>query len=207
MLRRLFFLAIFGVAAMAGWDWFDAHFPKWDEEVQLSDGRMMRVHRAQRFDIEDTLTESELSFGLPEFGPMVWREQLYPVLVDVWKDKVYVVGQLPSKSGYRYLESRFSYVAFVHSGGEWQRVEFLSLPEPIRRQENIPFCARGPELASWKSKQVLWCDYTGQITPTASRRIDLQARERNAQVIQNFERNVVNVKDSSIGSPSTVKLK
>ena len=162
--------------------WYRAHFPNWVEEVKLSDGRTIELSRTQKYDSDHLLLETALTFDLPEtHGQQTWRQNLYPVIFDVFQGRVYAVGAVTYKSAWQYQRPRYGYVAYVFSQGNWSRVPFISLPEAIRKSENIAFCATPNMLSSWQEKQVGWCNLAGQYVGGASRDIDILAHELNAK--------------------------
>ena len=172
-----FMLLILGVL---GWQWYQRHFPNWDEEVQLSDGRMIIVHRAHKFNTENALIETALTFDLPEMGgKQTWREFLYPAIVDVYEGKVYVVGDVRGSLAQfgAYRAPRLLYVAYVFSNGAWQRIPFLDVPNPIRQTENVPGCLTGASHTTWQSKQAGWCAKSGMWEISASRYVSIQEKE------------------------------
>ncbi len=164
------------------WQWYWQHFPSWDEEVLLTDGRIASVHRATKFNTEGSLLETALTIDLPEIGgKRIWREALYPAIVNSFEGKVYVVGFVTYRSSRKYRNPRFGYVAFVYANSGWQRIPFLSVPESVRSQENIAFCPEAAPIRTWRDKQTGWCDLQGNFVLGAQRKVDLVANERNAK--------------------------
>lgn len=181
-MKTFVWLALLLIVGVLGWQWYQQHFPSWDEEVQLSDGRMISVHRAHKFNTEHALIETALTFDLPEMGgKQTWREFLYPAIVDVYQGKAYVVGSVTYKSAWQYKDPKYGYVAFVYSASGWQRVPLISLPEPIRKNENIAACDTTGMLLTWAAKQTGWCTPEGQFVLGIQRSIDLFSREMNAK--------------------------
>ena len=178
-------ILVFAVVGALGRWFYDHRFPSWDEEVLLSDGRMITVHRAHKFNTERRLIETSLSLDLPEIkGAQTWREFLYPAIVDVYEGKLYVVGHVTYKSAWQYKDPKYGYVAFTYSALGWQRVPFISVPAPVRREENIAFCtAQTGLIRTWTSKQSGWCNLQGDFVLGAKRVINLQEREQNAKEI------------------------
>lgn len=186
---KLSILALSAVLALAAFflHLHEKFFPSWDEDVPLSDGRVLRIHRAQEFNTDGSLIETELSFNLPETGPArIWREALHPVIVDLHDGKVYVVGHVTYKSAWKYKDPKYGYVAFTLSPGGWQRVPFISLPEVVRSSENIAYCTRA--IRTLEAKQTGWCNFRGDFVPGLSRKIDLAARGRDAQEMAELAR-------------------
>jgi hypothetical protein len=182
-IRLIMGFVVFSLIAL-GWQWYQRHFPSWDEEVQLSDGRMLIVHRAHKFNTEGALIETALTFDLPEMGgKQTWREFLYPAIVDVYEGKVYVVGDvrgsLQKFSAYR--DPRFLYVAFVYESGQWTRIPFSKVPQHVRTRENIPGCLKDASRNTWDAKQIGWCGDGGSWKPDEQRAISLEVRESLAK--------------------------
>lgn len=176
------FAALLLVVGAIALQWYQHHFPSWDEEVQLSDGRMIIVHRAQKLSTDYALIETALTFDLPEMGgKQTWREFLYPAIVDVYQGKAYVVGHVTYKSDWQYKRPRYGYVAYVYTPQGWQRIPFMSLPEKVRASENIANCATSTTLSSWREKQIGWCNLVGEYVPGAPRIIDIAAQKFNAK--------------------------
>ena len=170
------------VAGVLTWQWYQRHFPSWNEEVLLADGRLLSVHRAETFNTEGALVETALTINLPEIGGThTWRESLHPAIVNAYQGKVYVVGRVTYRSASQYKHPKYGYVAFVYAAPNWQRVPFMSVPEPIRAEENIAHCAPSIPIRTWREKQTGWCSLRGVFVKGANRKIDLAANERNAK--------------------------
>ena len=172
------------ISGAIGWQWYQQHFRSWDEEVQLSDGRMITMHRAHKFNTEHALIETALTFDLPEMGgKQTWREFLYPAIVDVYQGKAYVVGDVRGSLAQfgAHRTPRLLYVAYVFSNGTWQRIPFLEVPETIRQFENIPGCVTSASNNTWQSKQAGWCSKSGLWENSATRSISVQEREAVAK--------------------------
>lgn len=184
-------LGVSALGALVAWYFHGRYFPAWNEEVQLSDGRITNIHRSQSMNSEGQLIATELTVDLPELGGRrTWKEFLTPAIVDVYDGKVYVVGSVTYKSAWQYQNPRYGYVAFVFADGQWRRVPFIGLPDPIRTTENIPFCARGKNTASWKEKQRGWCNPQGDFVAGASRRVELPTREKNFGALYALSRTI-----------------
>ena len=180
-ITKLAWLAVLGLVGVMGWQWYQQHFPSWDEEVQLSDGRMLIVHRSHKFNTEHALIETALTFDLPEMGgKQTWREFLYPAIVDVHEGKVYVVGAAISGSQRAtYLSPRYSYVAFVLANGKWVRIPFDNVPQKVRMRENIVWCETHGEVKSWVSKTAGWCDRSATFAIGRGREVDLDFQRKS----------------------------
>src|SRR3990167_7176522 len=174
--------ALLLVVGVIGWQWYQQHFPSWDEEVQLSDGRMIIVHRAHKLNTEHALIETALTFDLPEMGgKQTWREFLYPAIVDVYQGKVYVVGNaIGFAQRSAYFSPRYSYVAFTFSNGAWSRMPFDNVPLPVRTRENISWCDQKGEFKAWTSKATGWCDRTAKFERGRERVVDIDFQRQSA---------------------------
>jgi hypothetical protein len=168
--------------AVLGWQWYQQHFPSWNEEVQLSDGRMIIVHRAHKFNTEHALIETSLTFDLPEMGgKQTWREFLYPAIVDVYQGKVYVIGNAISfAQRSAYFSPRYSYVAFSFSNGTWIRIPFDTVPQTARMRENIVWCDSRGEMKIWAFKTTGWCDRAAKFEIGYARLVDLEFQRKAA---------------------------
>lgn len=183
-LKHFILTALLLAVGGLGWQWYQRHFPSWDEEIKLFDGRMIMVHRAHKFNTEHALIETSLTFDLPEMGgKQTWREFLYPAIVDVYQGKVYVVGDVRGslRQFGAYRDPRFLYVAFVYEGGGWTRIPFIEVPQQVRSSENIPGCVTDASRSSWSYKQTGWCGDGGSWQLGAQRTISLQVRESVAK--------------------------
>lgn len=182
-------LAAIALAVWLGHSIYQRSFPGWDEEVLLSDGRMLLVHRAQKFNTEGALIETVLTFDLPEMGgKQTWREHLSPSIVDIYEGRAYVVGHVTHKFAYVYKAPKYGYVAYTYGGSGWQRIPFISLPIQVRQKENMASCATESRLHSWQSKQSGWCNQVGEFVQGAHRDIDLAMREKNARDLAELSR-------------------
>jgi hypothetical protein len=178
MIRLIVLIALAGSA----WWLYATHFPHWNEDVMLSDGRIITVHREHRFNLQGRLLETALTFDLPEMGgKQTWREQLYPAMVNVHQDQVYVVGDVTPKLADAYADPKYGYVAFTYIDQGWRRVPFASLPESIRQEENMVGCKAAMNYKTWSEKQAGWCNLADEFVPGASRAVDLPAREYYAR--------------------------
>ena len=164
------------------WWLYVTHFPHWDEDVMLSDGRIITVHREHRFNLQDRLLETALTFDLPEMGgKKTWKERLYPAMVNVYRGQVYVVGDVTPNLVDLYGHPKYGYVAFIYTKNRWQRVPFTSLPEVIRQEENMVSCKAAMNHRTWSEKQMGWCNLDDEFVKGASRAVDLEARENYAR--------------------------
>ena len=106
----------------------------WQEEVKLLDGRVIMVTQKRRIDRDNMDREAWLTFKLPEFGDkeIVWHESLGTQVLNVYQDKVYVVGKADTIAAYnQYGLPKPSYVGFRYDNGQWARIPFNEIPEAI----------------------------------------------------------------------------
>lgn len=169
------------VVSFIGWQWYQTHFPSWDEEVQLSDGRLITVHRAHKLNTDHVLVETTLTLDLPELGgKRTWTESLYPAIVDIHQGQVYVVGQVTYKSAWQYKYPRYGFAAYRYTTAGWQRMPFIDLPPVVRERENIAYCIQAADQASWQVKQTGWCNSSGDFVVGLQRTINVAAHESRA---------------------------
>jgi hypothetical protein len=114
----------------------------WQEEVKLNDGRVIIVTQKRRCEGAYTgqnyakciSRETWLTIKLPEFGnkEIVWNEKLEPMVVNLYQQKLYVIGVFPT--GYEfdlYGKPRPPYIGFQWDGNNWHRLSFNEIPEAI----------------------------------------------------------------------------
>jgi hypothetical protein len=158
-------LVVITAIAWLGWSYYQSRYPSWDEEVRLSDGRIITIHQKRDYYENYGTNQSWVTIDLPELGgKRVWHSYLIPMRVDVDQGKVYVFGRPRGPrqvSHYRYPKHHL--VAFVYRSGEFQRIPFLSVPEPLRAEENIYSCL--PPIPSTRHtlrmKSAKWCSPSG----------------------------------------------
>lgn len=180
-------IASFLVVALIGglgWLYIDYRFPSWDEEVMLSDGRMLIVHRQQEFIEGYGIRRTWLTFSLPETGgKQTWSEWMYPAIVDVHAGKAYVVGYTPGvKQFSSYANPRYQLVAYQWDGRAFARIPFMSVPEKIRQQWNVLYCSKRGENTTWAAKTQGWCGEVGDFIAGESRTLNLVELEQGAQI-------------------------
>jgi hypothetical protein len=108
-------------------------FVTWHEEVKLNDGRVIVVEQKKR-DVGDMDREAWLTIDLPEFSrePIVWHENLRPLIVNIDDGRLYVVAYPPTGLEERqYGCPHPPYVGFVLENGLWNRISFDKIPERI----------------------------------------------------------------------------
>jgi hypothetical protein len=113
----------------------------WQEEVKLSDGRVITVTQKRRYEsvytgqnFGDLPREFWLTFKLPEFGEkeITWHENLDPQVLNVYQGKLYVVGIPDTEREFRQYGSPFpEYVPYRYESGQWKRIPFNEIPEAI----------------------------------------------------------------------------
>lgn len=167
------------IISLIGWQLYDRRYPSWDEEVQLSDGRVITIHQEHEYYADYGTNQSWVTIDLPELGgKRVWHSYLMPQRLDVYEGKVYVFGAprgIRQFQFYRYPKHYL--VAFKWSGSDFVRIPFLEVPESLRRLENVYPCVPNPKAAhlllveknrnwcpergdKWKfNKQILLTDY------------------------------------------------
>jgi hypothetical protein len=105
----------------------------WKEEVKLNDGRVIVVEQ-KKLNQGGIAREAWLTINLPEFNaqPIVWHENLSPLLVNIDEGRLYVVGDPPTRLEMRHYGCpRPPYVGFVWENGTWIRIPFDKIPERI----------------------------------------------------------------------------
>lgn len=164
-LPLLLALAVIGAIAAVAWHFYQKRYPSWYEEVRLSDGRIITIHQKRQYFDNYGTNQSWVTLDLPELGgKRVWHSYLMPQRVDVVDGKVYVFGAPRGDRQYSIYRFPKNYlVGFVWAGDEFKRIPFLSLPEHIRRQENVFPCIPQSSIASLKLdlKEQRWCDPFG----------------------------------------------
>jgi hypothetical protein len=105
----------------------------WKEEVQLNDGRVVVVDQRKKMG-GLIAREAWLTINLPEFSasPIVWHENLSPLVLNVDDGRLYVVGFPPTKIETKiYGYPRPNYVAYVWENGAWSRIPFEKIPQAV----------------------------------------------------------------------------
>jgi len=108
-------------------------FITWKEQVKLNDSRVIVVDQKRRSD-HGTDREAWLTINLPDFSPqpIVWHENLFPILINVDQGNLYVVGFPGSSVELKlYGNPRPPYVGFLWQGGAWKRIPFERIPATI----------------------------------------------------------------------------
>lgn len=117
-------------------------FRTWDEEVKLNDGRVIVVNQKVRCDGQAVshpekscvMREVWLTFRLPEFSSqeIVWNEHLQPLVLNVDRGQLYVVGMPPTSREFDiYGKPRPPYIGFRFEVDGWYRMPFEEIPRAI----------------------------------------------------------------------------
>jgi len=124
----------------------------WQEEVKLTDGRVITVTQKRRYEgvytgqnFGDLPREFWLTFKLPEFGDqeITWHENLQPHVLNIYQGKIYIVGVPCTEREFRqYGSPRPSYLGYRYEAGRWQLIPFNEIPEAIYDTNMI--IANGP---------------------------------------------------------------
>lgn len=105
----------------------------WQEEVKLLDGRVISVTQKRR--IEGNIErEAWLTFRLPEFGDkeIVWHENLDMMVLNVYQNKLYVVGTPGTIIEYKqYGRPEPKYIGYRFDNAQWVRIPFSEIPVAI----------------------------------------------------------------------------
>lgn len=133
---------------------------QWKEDVQLLDGRVITVTQKKRceggdyaakHDASCVARESWLTLTLPEFfeKEIVWHERLDPMIVNIYKGKLYVVGTPPHTLEFRaYGAVNPPYYGFLWLSNKWQRIPFGEIPLEIY-DANMLFESIPSERTDW----------------------------------------------------------
>lgn len=105
----------------------------WQEEVKLLDGRVITVTQRNRVE-EGMPREFWLTIKLPEFSSqeIVWHENLRPTVLNIYKNKLYVVGQPGTIIEYnQYGRLEPMYIGYRYDNAQWVRIPFNEIPGEI----------------------------------------------------------------------------
>jgi hypothetical protein len=105
----------------------------WQEEVKLTDGRVITVTQKRRYEGR-VPREHWMLFKLPEFAnqEITWHENLRPQVLNVHQGKLYVVGMPFTEKEFRlYGSPKPSYLGYRYEAGLWQLIPFNEIPEAI----------------------------------------------------------------------------
>ena len=158
-------IVFFAASSFAGWLWHEKQYPSWQEEVQLSDGRVVTITQKRKYFDGYGTDQSWVTFSLPEtVGEQTWHSYLMPMRLDVFDGKVYVFGRPRGvKQFTHYGYPKHLVVAFLWNGSSFQRIPFNELPKQVKEEENILPCIdfQQEKLISLTNKKTRWCPPTG----------------------------------------------
>lgn len=158
-------LLVIGLVALLGWSYYQNRYPSWDEEVRLSDGRIISIHQKREVYDNYGTNQSWVTIDLPELGgKQVWHSYLMPQRVDVVNGKVYVFGIPRGARQLEYYRFPKNYmVAFSWDGKGFSRIPFLQIPETSRQEENLFSCVPDskPKKLYVSEKESKWCPARG----------------------------------------------
>lgn len=113
----------------------------WQEEVKLSDGRVIVVTQERRFDgvfagdgFGKPPREAWLTFRLSEFNnqEIVWHENLDTLVLNIHDGKLYLVGFPHTEREFRqYGSPKPMYVSFRYEKTHWVRIPLSEVPVAI----------------------------------------------------------------------------
>ena len=106
----------------------------WQEEVKLLDGRVITVTQKRRIDGSNIEREAWLMFKLPEFSDkeIVWHENLDTMVLNVYQNKLYVVGVPSTEREFRQYGKPYpEYLAYRYEEGQWKLISFNEIPGAI----------------------------------------------------------------------------
>lgn len=186
-------ILIFATVGSLGWWYYDHRFPSWDEEVMLSDGRTLIVHRKQEFVEGYGVRRTWLTFSLPEMGgKRTWTQWMYPAIVDVMDGKVYMVGYTPGVKQFSiYVNPRYLLVAYQWDGKDFVRIPFLNVPEKIRQKWNVLPCSKRGENTSWQAKTHGWCSDLGAYVAGETRLMNLTKMQAGSKFLADLGNNSI----------------
>ena len=108
-------------------------YVSWQEEVKLNDGRTIVVEQKKR--TEGMIArEAWLTIKLKEFDdkPIVWHENLIPIIVNFADGKLYVIGTVPTgREARQYGCLKPGYIPFVWEEKKWVQIPFEKIPRSI----------------------------------------------------------------------------
>ena len=114
----------------------------WREEVRLLDGRTITI--GQKRNCEPGYTgnvagdcisrETWVTLDLPEFssGQILWHENLFAIVINVYAGNLYVVGYPTlSQELVKYGNPKPPYVGYIWRKDHWERIPFAQIPTQI----------------------------------------------------------------------------
>ena len=130
-LKRLTFCALLAIMPILGGCGNNVII--WQEEVKLLDGRVITVTQQNRVEGR-TPREFWLTFKLPEFGgkEIVWNTNLMPVIMNIYQNKLYIVGiPFTTREFRQYGSPKPPYLGYRYEAGRWQLISFNEIPVAI----------------------------------------------------------------------------
>lgn len=164
--QRLVLLSC-GLLALGSVAWwlYDRRYPSWDEEVLLSDGRVITIHQKHEFFNGYGTNQSWVTIDLPELGgKRVWHSYLIPMRVDVHEGNMYVFGRPRGPRQVQFYQyPKNNIVAFKWVRSEFIRIPYISVPEILRVEENVLSCIprNRQSFVTVNHKSAQWCDPSG----------------------------------------------
>ena len=113
--------------------WLFDPYVEWREEVKLNDGRIIVIEQKRR-DEGGVPREAWVTIDAPIFGssPITWHENLRPIILNVDKGNLYVVGTPPTrKEALQYECVSPYYIGFRWVDGKWEKIPFSDIPEAV----------------------------------------------------------------------------
>ncbi|MBI2732969.1 MAG: hypothetical protein HYX44_06640 [Aquabacterium sp.] len=138
--------------------------PKWNEEVRLSDGRIIEITQKRKFYENYGTDQSWITFSLPEMqGKQTWSGYLAPMRIDVYEGQVYVLGRPRRPKHVQYYQyPKVCIIPFVWADGDFQRIPLTKVPSALLTQENVfPCIPERKGLVTIAEKDQNWCSPTG----------------------------------------------
>jgi hypothetical protein len=153
---RILFKFILVLGCLTSLNACSNNFVTWQEEVKLSDGRVITV--TQKKHMEGAFArEAWLTINLPEFSsqPIVWHEHLQAMVLNVYAGHLYVVGIPPTQREYdEYGRQALPYIGFMWENGQWKRISISNIPEQIYDANMIPEGALQGYIEDLKSEHI-----------------------------------------------------
>lgn len=160
----------------------------WQEEVKLLDGRVITITQKRRYEnVYDGQSSGNLArefwvtFKLQEYGgqEIVWHQNLFPQILNVYQGKLYVVGVPWTELEFRqYGNPKPSYIGYRFDAGQWLRIPFNEIPEAIY-DTNLLIAAELPSDVRQVSLGMKVEELTNERLRNNSKRIDPNYVELN----------------------------
>lgn len=153
----------------------------WQEEVKLSDGRVITITQKRRYEnvydghgSGNLPREFWLTFKLPEFGDqeITWHENLLPRVLNVYEGKLYVVGIPWTEREFRqYGNPKPSFLGYRYEAGQWQPISFNEIPVAIY-DTNLLIATEPPRDIKFVSFSIKAQEIANEKIPNRGKRID-----------------------------------